>query len=360
MILSVSCRSYARAVNANDWASSILMGQDLEISILAKVRGFLGVDDSVLPGQLYSLLRDYRIQVHPDKFQDEEQKKTAGRKFQEVQGLLVELMQFVQNHELTKTPSEIALFEPQIDRIYLMREVDCLKDEIESLRDKSKALVDEVESLKSDLDRERRQSSDLEAQLNDRAKESLKAEALDIENLYKPTLQTFAPAGVAVLVVTALSVMTKIEDVATLVRKYSPMDEMYLNASLFLVFLISLGLTVKNILESAILRRRAREIASPDFCEQFVAHLNTIRVIDPAKINSFTESEAFTFICGKARWWHKMMAACGFHAYQVETANRLTDYFLATLLTKKLIGVGDAELLNRSFIIKTRATRYMF
>jgi hypothetical protein len=33
-----------------------------------------------------------------------------------------------------------------------------------------------------------------------------------------------------------------------------------------------------------------------------------------------------------------------FHTYQVETTAKLTDYFLATLLAKKLIGVADAEL----------------
>lgn len=334
------------------------MGQDLEISILAKVRAFLGADDSTSPSQLYSSLRDYRTRIHPDKFQEDAQKKIAEQRFQEVQGLLADLMQFMQNRELTGTPSDIAIFEPQIDRIYLMREVDCLKGEIQSLKEKSEGLLNEIESLRQDVDYEKRRNSDLEAQLNDRAKEVLKAEAVEIENLYKPSLQSVAPVGMAILIAGTLSIMTKMEEVAALVRKYSPLEEHSLNTALLGIFVVSLGLFTRKMLEGMFLRRRAREITSPNFSDQFLAHLATMRVIDPQKVNTFTDNEAFAFIRGSAGCWQRVMAACGFHAYQTETANRLTDYFLATLLAKKLITVSEAELLNRSFVIKGRATRY--
>ena len=110
------------------------MSQDLEISILGRARAFLGVDDAATPASLYSRLREYRVHVHPDKFDDEEQKIVAQKRFQEVQDLLEGLARYIQNIELNRAPSEVALFEPEIDRIYLMREIDSLKEEIEALK----------------------------------------------------------------------------------------------------------------------------------------------------------------------------------------------------------------------------------
>ncbi len=336
------------------------MSQDLEISILGRARAFLGVDDSATPDLLYSRLRDYRVHIHPDKFDNEEQKKTAQGKFQEVQELLEGLARYIRNIELNRAPSELVLFEPEIERIHLMREIDSLKEEIEAFKTKLKDKDDEVEGLTCERDREKERALDFESQLNDRAQQSLKLEAQEIENLYRPTLQTFAPAGIAIFVAAALSVMTKIEEGANLIQKYSPFPEQYVAIFAFSASVLSVFWTLKQFIESSILRRLAREVVSPHFCEQFLKHLELTRQIDPAKVNKFTERDVFSFIRGKVRWWHKILATLGFHIYQIETPAKLTDYFLATLLTKKLIGIADAEFLDRSFVIKTYATRFMF
>lgn len=335
------------------------MSKELELSLLSKVRAFLGVEDSSSPAQLFSLLRDYRNQFHPDRFQDDERRKLAEAKFKEAQGLMSALTQFIQDRALSSTPTELALYEPQINHIFLMREVDSLKSEITDLKNELENKNSINENLNYELEQEKDKTSKLEKQLNDRLQEHLKAEAQEIETLYKPTLQTFASTGIIVLITTVVGILYKMEEVATFLQKYSPVEGPYIKSSLFLLSALLISYTAKRLFENHLLRNRAREISSPHFCKQFIAHLGTLRSIHPDKVNSFTEDEAFQFIRGKERWWEKTLAVLGFGIFQVETVNRLTDYLLATLLAKKLIVVADAELLDRSFIIKSRGTRYL-
>lgn len=329
------------------------MSQDIDIGIVTKVRTYLEADEASSPADLYTALWKHRNQLHPDNFSDEAARKAAEEKFKDVQGLLESLQRYIENDALTGSPRELALYKPNLDRIYLVAEVD-------SLKEKLREATDEIGNLKYDLNQEKERASELERQLTNRLEDSLKAEAHEIETLYKPSLQTFAPAGVVVLVSAVLAAMSKMEEAAVMLQKYSPLDETYVRRLLFVLFVGSFGWIFKSFLEHALLKRRALEIASPQFAKQFLEYLRSLRETQTEKVNTFTESEVSVFIRGKVHWWHRPLAIFGFHTFQSQITNKLTDYFIATLLTKKLIEVAGADFLDRSFIIKTERGRYYY
>ena len=69
-------------------------------------------------------------------------RRRRKRDSKKVQGLLEGLSRYIQNIELNRTPSELVLFEPEVERIHLMREIDLLKEEIEAVRAKLKDKTD--------------------------------------------------------------------------------------------------------------------------------------------------------------------------------------------------------------------------
>ena len=80
------------------------MNKQLQVSIVQRVRQFLGVNEECSASELYSNLREYRNQMHPDRFTDDASKEHAETKFKESQKLLPELFRFVQDEALHRTP----------------------------------------------------------------------------------------------------------------------------------------------------------------------------------------------------------------------------------------------------------------
>jgi hypothetical protein len=88
------------------------MQQDIDLDIASKVKQLLGIENECSLPEMCILLREHRNSVHPDKFSDENAKREAEEKFKETQKLLEDLDRLIQQQQIAKRPSDIALYKP--------------------------------------------------------------------------------------------------------------------------------------------------------------------------------------------------------------------------------------------------------
>jgi hypothetical protein len=94
------------------------MSQDLQKNPIERAKDLLGIRDEIKSPELYKKLREYRNNIHPDRFQEDEQKKQAEEKFNEIQTLLAEVFAYIQREELGATPSDLIHYKPLYDNVY--------------------------------------------------------------------------------------------------------------------------------------------------------------------------------------------------------------------------------------------------
>jgi hypothetical protein len=228
-------------------------------------------------------------------------------------------------------------------------------DALQQQVDESK---EEIDRLKSQLESEMKKNQGVECQLDQKRDDALKQELKELESLYKLTTLDVGYLGVAAVVASLSVILGQMEEFAQIIKKYSPINDTLLNQGLFTLFIILLAMTAKKYFESHIVQRKAREITTPLFHSLFLDDLRAKKSIDPENIIYFTESEAFKFIAGEQKWWKKLLSTVGFRLFQLETTSLLAHLFIADLLAKKLIAIGGAEMLDRTFRIRTKATSY--
>jgi len=314
------------------------MNKQLQVSIVQRVRQFLGVNEECSASELYSNLREYRNQMHPDRFTDDASKEHAETKFKESQKLLPELFRFVQDEALHRTPAELALYKPVYENVFTQNALDAARKEIADLKEQLEWRKREVDNIKE--------------QLADRKKQEFDAERKRLESLYRPSGRSWASLGITLLLSGALAVMTKIEEVSTELKKYSPIDDEVLNTALFLVFLTILVLMIKCLIENSIMKRRVQEVCSAKAPIDFLKHI--AEETSTGEPEYFTEYQVFEFLHGPKRWWKSALSFLGFVHYQIETIDQLKTFFISTLLRKELVTISHAEGLNRSFSIRKK------
>lgn len=314
------------------------MNKQMQVNILQRVRKFLGVDEECSASELYSRLREYRNQMHPDRFTEDEAKEHAEAKFKEAQQLLPELFRYVQDEALHRTPAELALYKPVYDHVFTQAALDAARSEIDDLKQQLEWRENEVERL--------------EGQLNDRKNQEFDAERRRLEKLYKPGGRTWASLGITLVLSGALAIMTKMEDVSAKLKQYSPVDEKLLNNCTFGLFLLILLLAAKRFVENVIMRRRVREVCSVKAPIDFLNFLSGRRAAED--VEHFSEYEVYEFLGGNALWWKRALGVCGFVHFQIETIDELKSFFISSLLKKELISISYAEGLDRRFSIRKK------
>lgn len=95
------------------------MSTSIQKSILQRARDFLQTADTVSATELYTQLEQYRNEIYPDRFIDDETKKNVEQRFAEAQNLLTELFHFIQAEAGNKNPTEMVRYKP-IYRQYLL------------------------------------------------------------------------------------------------------------------------------------------------------------------------------------------------------------------------------------------------
>ena len=96
-----------------------------------------------------------------------------------------------------------------------------------------------------------------------------------------------------------------------------------------------------------------QEIEFPTFYE-------TIKDWEDDKTKDFSEEDVFSFIYGKKTKIKKTFAYLGFKLFQVETIDRLKNFFINSLLNKQLIKISLAKDLDRTFTIKEGHRKYYY
>lgn len=283
--------------------------------------------------------------MHPDRFIGDEAKYHAEERFKAAQELVPELLRYVQDEVVQLTPTELAPYKPVYDHVFTQAALDSALSRIEGLNLEIKDLERQVEWHKQRVD-------DLNTKLGDKKNDEFEAERLRLEKLYGTDGRTWASLGILIVLTGTMGIFTRIEEVSTKMRRYSPVYENVLNNCLFGIFLIILFFALKRFVENLIMKRRIREVCSVQAPIDFLAFLTRGR--NEVIVEKFSEYEVYEFLNGPSRWWKRVLSLLGFVHYQIETSEQLKNFFISSLLKKELISISYAEGFNRWFLIRKR------
>jgi hypothetical protein len=232
------------------------MNTTIDKSIIQKVKEILQIEDELSSIQLLKLLKDYRKKIHPDKFMEGDAREEATEKFKVLGNTIDELNRFIENEKLHRSAKDLALFEPLYDNVSLQSQLD---EALEKIK--------ELEKQAGDL---KNQNDKLNAALSKKQNDELEKINLELKQLYKPSKQRLASLGILFLLSSTFAVMTKIEEVSSIIKKYSPLPESVLNNIIFGLFIVMLLLVVKQYIENKLLSQKVSEVCSPKFNKHFL------------------------------------------------------------------------------------------
>lgn len=312
------------------------MGNEIQKSLAQRAKELLQTDEEHSLFELAELLRQYRNETHPDKFQDQELKTAAETRFKDAQSLLEELEKQLELDRFNRKPSELAVYKPLYDVVQLQSELDKTKKDFED--------------AKYELKNERENSDALSAQLEAKRDDSLSAEIQHLQEIYKPSTRNYASIGLAIILSGALAVMTQMEKVSGILEKHSPFEKQYIGTGLFLCLVLFLAALFRKIWEREYIKRKSEEVCSPKCANDFTDYLNK-RPPSPHGAATFSEVDAFDFLAGDHLRLKAFLSYLGFRIFGRDTTNRVKDIFIHNLLNKKLVEFSKAESLQRHFKI---------
>jgi len=321
------------------------MRNEIQKSLAQRVKELLQTDEEHSLFELVELLRQYRNETHPDKFQGQELRSKAEVRFQDAQSLLDELEKQLETDRFNRKPTELILYKPLYDAANLQIELDKIKKELEV--------------AKYELANEQERNNDLTNELQSKKDDSLNNEIQHIQSLYRPSTRKYASIGLGILLSGALAVMSQMEKVSGVLERYSPFGKQYISTGLFICLILFLTVMLRKIWEREYIKRKSEEICSPKCAGEFMEYLRSTRITD-APIVEFSEVEAFDFIAGNRHRLKSLVTLLGFQIFRRETVNRLKDIFIHNLLNKKLAEVSRAEMMQRYFAISSARASYMW
>lgn len=223
------------------------MNTHIDKSIIQRAKDILQIDDELSSIELLKLIKDYRKRIHPDRFTEEKAAEEAEEKFKEIGILIEELDKYIQNEKLQRSAQELALYEPLYDNVSLQGQLD--------------EALEKIQTLEYEVDDLNKKNIDLEKSLKIKKDDELEKENLELKSLYKPSGQKMASLGVMFLLSVSFAVMTKIEEVSVVLKKYSPVSESMINNVIFSIFIFLLVLVVKQLVENHLFQRNPMKYA---------------------------------------------------------------------------------------------------
>lgn len=214
---------------------------ELEKSILQKVKDKLRINYEIDTIKLYDLLNKKRINSHPDKFLDSNLKKKANEDFKEFNSLLSELHTFIQSENSKKTSGELIIFEKEYELINKNQIIIDLEEKIKNLDYSLENKNSEIKALKKALE-------NLKA--ND-----LKEKTQELIELYKPTSKNLFSLGISIAIALILGIISKVDKVALIIKKYFPFDPKILNIIIFTVLALIILNYVHKIFEGNLIEK---------------------------------------------------------------------------------------------------------
>lgn len=312
-------------------------------SIIQKVKDELNISEDISTTELYDLLYKHRTNNHPDKFTNEEIKKEAEEKFKNVNILLKELETFIQKEALNKKPNELVIFQDY---------------EIVKLKQANVLLENQIATLNSSIDTKENIIKNLTAAINKVRSTAVEEKTADLVNLYKPTRKNLFSLGIGFFLTFIIGIITRIDEVAILIKKYSPLEPKMFNTIVFAILIFIPFLYLKMIYEQGKVEYAAKRIKTPLLVTRFVVYLENIGVND-----SFTEMQVYDFLYKElipknfvARYFFSKII----HIYSETTIDSLKDIFIYNLLNRQLINISNANMLDRKFKIVKSSYYYNY
>ena len=321
------------------------MGNEIQKSLTERIKEFLQLDGEHSLFELTGLLREFRNDAHPDRFQDEDLKKKAEERVKEAHALLDAIEKQMEVERFNRKPTELALYKPLYDAVQLQSKLD-----------KSEK---ELEDAKHELASERERNDELTKELQLKKDDSLNAEIDHLQSIYRPSTRKYASIGLAILLSGALGVMSQMEKVSGILEKYSPFGKQYISTGLFVCLLMFLAAMLRKLWEREYIKRKSEEVCSPKCAGDFMEYLKATRSSD-APLVEFSEVGVFDFIAGDWQGLKGFVSFLGFQIFRRETVNRLKDIFIHNLLNKKLSEVSRAEGMQRYFSISSSRAGYLW
>lgn len=321
------------------------MGNEIQKNLAQRAKELLQTDEEHSLFELAELLRQYRNETHPDKFQGQELKTKAEARFKDAQSLLDELEKQLEIDRFNRKPSELAVYKPLYDVVQLQSELDKTKKELEA--------------AKYELKNERESNEDLNRQLQAKKDDSLNAEIEHLQSIYRPSTRNYASIGVAILLTGVLGVMSQMEKVSAILEKYAPFEKRYISTGLFICLLLILAAMLRKLWESGYIKRKSEEVCSPKCAHDFMEYLKNTKASDSPVIE-FSEVEVFDFLAGDRQRLKSLVSFGGFQIFRRATVNRLKDIFIHNLLNKKLADVSRAERMQRYFTITSSRPSHLW
>jgi hypothetical protein len=311
------------------------MADELELNIIDRIKAILKIDNNS-PLELLQLLRKHRNNLHPDKFTDETAKNEAKEKFVVYSRLIDELDSYIQREKLNKSPIELALYEPLYDNSSLQSQLENIIHENEKLKDEIEMYKDKLKNMENDLIQ--KAANDLDKEKNELIK------------LYKLKKMRIFSVSLFLILTGIIPVLTKIDSIAEIIRRYAPFTVIQINSFTFFIFVFIIVLSIINWFQYYLLKIKLSEIQSPIFINKFINSLEENKY--------FTENDVYVFIYGKSVFFKKCLHFIGIRYYIAETTIQLKDVFIHNLLNKQLIEISYAENLDRKFKIKDKPKYY--
>ena len=317
------------------------MADEAQKNLVQRAKDLLQIDGECSIFELNDHLREYRNEKHPDKFQDDELKKKAEVCFKEAQSLLDEFEKQIQLDRFNRKPAEMVVYKPLYDAVQLRNDLDKLKKE--------------TEALQGELKSEQETNADLRKKLVEKEDSSLKQEIEHLKSLYKPSAQKYASLGLGIVLTGALAVMSQMEAVSDVVKKYSPFGEKYTSTTLFVCLLLFLAVTLRKLWEHGYIRWKSEAVCSPRYAACFMEFLKHTK---DEPIMDFSEIESFNFIAGNPHPLKRFTRMFGFKIFREDTISQLNEIFLHNMLNKRLIEISRASGFQRLFSIRSERSTY--
>jgi len=328
------------------------MSNELQNNLTERSKKILQIDGDHSLIELNYLLRQYRNNTHPDKYQDHDIKEEAEARFKDAQALLNELEKMIEMEHFNRKPSELILYKPLYDDVKFQIELDKITVELEMTKK-------ELEYAKNEIANEREKSEQLNKDLQNKKDDSLNEEIQHIQSLYKPSTRKYASIGLGILLSGAFAVMSQMEKVSGVLERYSPFGKQYISTGLFICLILFLTILLRKMWEREYIKRKSEEVCSPKCAREFMEYLKVTRLSD-APIIEFSEVESFDFVAGKNQMIKYLVTLFGFQIFRRETVNRLNDIFIHNLLNKKLIEVSRAAMMQRYFTIPSSRASHLW
>lgn len=314
-----------------------MKNEDIDESILEEVRDYIGCSDDVDEFNLAELLRNKRNEYHPDKYFNEDSKKTATDKFNKGTDLLKQLGAFLEKKKLLLPSTEVSQKKDLFEKESVYNQLELAKENIKSLETKIFLLKETISSLTKDL--EERNSEELKD-----VKEKLIGE-------YKIGNKKIFKSSSFAILSGIIPFLTQIKKIKEFIEQYLIFSVSTINIIMTIICILVILLFVKEIIESKIINNKINDIISVPYIQKFLT------TIDSSK---FSDGDVYNYIQGtKCIGFKRFLGFIGFKLFKSETLNKLSKIFICNLLDRKLITLSKSEKLLDIFEISSNSySRY--